>query len=143
MFHFSMTINFENYVYEFGIPSLFIFLNFSIFELRLLTIIWKNQNIRQSADSTIMRRELFRLYALIYFSIFISIFFLMKFLFDKQYILLAVCFTWLPQVAYNVFTKNRISMPLINIFFFTINKLFLPVKNKTFLIFHILIIFSI
>jgi len=132
-----MSVNFENYVYHFAIPSLLLFINFSIFELRLLTVVWKNQNIRYTSDTILLRRKLFRLYAIIYFSIFISIFFLMRFLFEKEFIFLGVFFTILPQIGHNLVEKNRICMPLLNIFLYSLNKLFLPVIK----IFFIFILF--
>jgi hypothetical protein len=128
LFHFSMTVNFDNYVYHFGIPSFLLFLNFSVFELRLLTIVWKNQNIRLNSDSMLLRRKLFRLYAIIYFSIFVSIFFVMRFLFEKKFIFLALFLTFLPQIGHNMLERNRICMPLLNVFLYSINKMFLPVS---------------
>jgi len=127
LIHFSMAINYENYSYHFGIPTFLIFVNFSIVEFKLLIMIFKNQNIRYYSDSLNFRRILLRLHVVIYLFIFVSIFFVLKFLFEKQYLFLAICLTWLPQIVYNVISKNRLSMPMINVILYTLNKLFLPV----------------
>lgn len=124
-----MTVNYDNYVYHFGIPSLLLFLNFSIFEFRLITLIWKNQNTRHASETRQLRRKLFGFFAILYFTMFISLFFVMKFIFVKQYIFIGICFTWLPQIFFNIVTKNRMSMPLLNVFLYSLNKMFLPVIN--------------
>lgn len=57
---------------------------------------------------------------------FFSLFYVMKFFFEKPYIFLAIIFTWIPQIIYNAMYKNKISMPLINILLVCLNKVFLP-----------------
>ena len=57
---------------------------------------------------------------------FFSLFYVMKFFFEKPYIFTAVIFTWVPQIIYNAIYKNRMSMPIMNILLTCLNKVFLP-----------------
>ncbi len=57
---------------------------------------------------------------------FFSLFYVMKFFFEKPYIFSAVIFTWVPQIIYNAMYKNKLSMPLMNIILVSLNKIFLP-----------------
>ncbi len=57
---------------------------------------------------------------------FFSLFYVMKFFFEKPYILTAIIFTWIPQIVFNAVYRNRTSMPILNIILFGLNKIFLP-----------------
>jgi len=125
--HFTLAVNNEQYVPHFGIPAFFYFTNFSIFELRLLYNLWKNQNITDVQDINNIRKKLIQFYITFYIFLFLSLFFVTKFYFEQMYIAIAVIVTWLPQIIYNIVYKNRTSMPIITIILNTINKLFIPV----------------
>jgi len=125
--HFFLAVNNEQYVPHFGIPAFIYFTNFSIFELRLLYNLWKNQNLAELNDMNNVRVKLIKFYITFYIFLFLSLFFVTKFYFEQVYIAIAVVVTWLPQIYYNVYYKNRSSMPVVNIILNTINKLFIPV----------------
>lgn len=57
---------------------------------------------------------------------FVGLFFLTKFYFEKRYIYVSVFLTWTPQIIFNFFSKNYTSMPLINILIMSINKISIP-----------------
>ena len=78
-----------------------------------------------------IRKRLLRFYLTFYLFMFASLFFVMKFYFDKRYIFLAVGLTWTPQIIYNSYYKNNISLPIISIVMISLNRIFLPV-NKLF-----------
>lgn len=114
------------YSYQFGIPAFLYFANFSIFELKMLYTIWKNQNSRYMYDAAMIRKKLVQFYFTFYIIMFFSLFYVMRFYFDKTYIFYALLLTWMPQIIYNAIYKNRMSMPLINIFLNSLNKVLLP-----------------
>jgi len=113
-------------MFQFGIPAFLYFFNFSIFEIRLLTNLFNMKNSRLFNDPNLLRRKLIRFYFLFYLVMFFSLFYVMKFFFEKPYILIAISGTWIPQIIYNLIYDNRLSMPLINVFLFSLNKIFLP-----------------
>ena len=59
---------------------------------------------------------------------FLGLFFVTKFYFDKTYLLISLSLTWIPQIIHNFNEKNQISFPIFNILIFTLNKLAVPVK---------------
>lgn len=124
--HFFLAVNDEEYISHFGIPAFFFFANFSIFELRLLYNVWKNQNIHELNDINVIRKKLVKFYITFYIFLFMSLFFVTKFYFEHTYILIAVCVTWTPQIIYNFIYNNQTSMPLINIFLNSFNKVLIP-----------------
>jgi hypothetical protein len=113
-------------MYQFGIPTFLYFANFSIFELKLLYTLWRFKYNRYLNDPIIMRKKLIQFYFVFYIVMFFSLFYVMKFYFEKKYIFCAICLTWIPQIIFNCITKNRISMPGVNILLTSINKMFLP-----------------
>lgn len=89
--------------------------------------LWKNHNAQHAYDAVIMRRKLIQFYFTFYIAMFISLFFVMKFYFDKFYIVIGILFTWLPQIVYNSLYNNKLSMPLFHVIITSVNKMFLPV----------------
>jgi hypothetical protein len=65
---------------------------------------------------------------------FIGLFFLTKFYFEKNYIYISILLTWIPQIIFNYLYNNYTSLPIINIIIISINKVSIPVnkliKNK-------------
>lgn len=84
------------------------------------------KNSRLFSDPHLLRKKLVQFYFLFYLIMFFSLFYVMKFFFEKPYILIAISGTWIPQIIYNVIYNNRMSMPMINIILFSLNKMFLP-----------------
>jgi hypothetical protein len=124
--HFYFAVNHDKYVPHFGIPAFFYFINFSVFELRLLYNLWRNQNIHELNDANVIRRKLIKFYIIFYVFLFLSLFFVTKFYFEAPYILAAVIITWIPQIIHNAMYKNNSSMPLIALILITFNKILIP-----------------
>ena len=123
-----MAISMEKYIKFFGIPAFIYFANFSIFEIRLLYIVWRNQNINNLFDTFEVRRKLMRFYVVFYIFIFLCLFWVTKFYFVKSYIFFVIFLTWLPQIYYNFSTRNKISLPILNIIIMSLNKISIPVN---------------
>jgi hypothetical protein len=100
-----------------------------MFELRTLYTVWRYQNNRLFQDPQAIRRKLVQFYFTFYVSMFVSLFYVLKFYFDKMWIFAAISVTWLPQIIKNVTSNNRLSMPLINIILFSVNRLVIPVMK--------------
>ena len=124
-----MAIFFDKYIKFFGVPALIYFLNFTIFEIRLLYKTWANQNINNRYDSFEMRRKMMKYYVIFYIFIFLSLFLVTKFYFIKLYITITVTFTWIPQIIYNFINNNKTSLPLICVIIMSLNKIMIPVKS--------------
>ena len=125
--HFFLAINMDRYIKFFGIPAFLFFANFSIFEIKLLYIVWRNQNLNNLFDTFEVRRKLMRFYVVFYIFIFLCLFWVTKFYFIKSYIFVAILFTWLPQIYFNYSTKNKISLPILNVVLMSLNKISIPV----------------
>lgn len=124
--HFFLTVNYDIYAYQFGIPAFLYFINFSVFELRLLYNLWRVKYTRLVTDPGIIRRKLIQFYFVFYIVMFLSLFYVLKFYFDKKYIFLAILLTWFPQIIYNRIYRNKMLMPGICILAFSLNKLLIP-----------------
>lgn len=125
--HFFMAVILDKYIKYFGPPALIYFLNFTIFEVRLLYKTWANQNINNRFDTFEMRRKMMKYYIIFYIFIFLSLFMVTKFYFVKSYIFASVAFTWLPQIIFNFTNNNKLSLPLINVILISLNKVLIPV----------------
>ena len=138
--------------FYFTFPAILYFINFSMFEIRILHHLIRNQNLDQDDTSIILRKKLL----IFYFSfcknytnktidiiMFFSMFLALKFLFYKHYFFISVLFTWTPQIISNFFTYNRLLMPLINVVLLSINKLVVSVNNKLYYLSLLNILISI
>jgi hypothetical protein len=123
-----MAIFFDKYIKFFGVPALIYFLNFTIFEIRLLYKTWANQNVNNRYDSFEMRRKMMKYYVIFYVFIFLSLFLVTKFYFIKMYIFITVITTWLPQIIFNFINNNKTSLPLVCVIIMSLNKIMIPVK---------------
>ena len=123
-----MAIFFDKYIKFFGVPALIYFLNFTIFEIRLLYKTWANQNVNNRYDSFEMRRKMMKYYVIFYVFIFLSLFLVTKFYFIKMYILITVSITWLPQIIFNFINYNKNSLPMVCVIIMSLNKIMIPVK---------------
>lgn len=130
--HFFMTVKYEQYSYYFSTPAMLYFINFSIFELRLLYNVWSIKNLRLINNATSLRRKLIQFYFTFYIVMFFALFYVMRFYFNKSYIFAAIMLTWLPQILYNFIYNNKRSMPLINIILMSINRVALPIYIRGF-----------
>ena len=149
--HFFLTLNYPNYLHQFSFPTITFFINFSITDLQFLYFIWRIKYQNELTDPIIVRKKLIRLYFMFYLGMFFSLFFVTKFLFDKSFIIFGILLTWTPQILFNIYYNNRISLPWSYIILISIYRLFIPCyfrinKNNFFLIspdypFSIFIIF--
>ena len=122
--HFFLFVFYRNYSYHFAIPAFINFINFSIIDLRLLYIVWTLKNMQLITDPLILRRKLIQFYLFFYLIMFFCFLFVMKFYFDKIYILFEIFITWIPQIAYNTIYKNKVSFPIIYILLIDLNRIF-------------------
>ena len=149
--HFFLTLNYPNYLHQFAFPTITFFINFSITDLQFLYFIWRIKYQNELTDPIIVRKKLIRLYFMFYLGMFFSLFFVTKFFFDKSFIILGILLTWSPQILFNIYYNNRVSLPWSYIIFISIYRLFIPCyfrinRNNFFLIspdypFSIFIIF--
>jgi len=90
--------------------------------------IWRNQFLQGLPNPATMRKKLIKFYLIFYVFLFLSLFFVTKFYFEKTYIVIAVSLSWIPQIVHNLVKRNNVSMPLYSILMNSINKLIFPVK---------------
>ena len=151
--HFFLTINYPIYRYYFILPTISFFINFSITDLRLLYSIWRLKYIKLLNNPNIVKRKLISLYFKFYLGMFLSLLFVTKFFFNKLYIILGTILIWFPQIIYNIFYNNQISLPWSYIILTSIYRLYIPlyfrINSNNFLLispdipFSIFIIFLI
>jgi hypothetical protein len=111
----------------FGLVSLLYFINFAIFDLRLLYTAWRMQNTRYFNDPILIRKKLVQFYFIFYISMFVSIFYINYFYFDKLWIFISISLMWIPQIIKNTYTNNRTSLPVLSILIITLNRMIIPV----------------
>ena len=120
----------ENYAYEFGMPSLIIFILFSI-ELRILFNSWKSRNIILMFENmSLFRQKLLIFYTICYFSI---LFLLMGIrLIIEYFILIYLLFfsTWFFQIYHSVKNCTKPPMSFQYIFSFTLAKMIITIYLK-------------
>ena len=122
--HFFLFVFYRNYSYQFAIPAFVNFINFSIIDLRLLYVVWSLKNTHLITDPLVLRRKLIQFYLFFYLIMFFCFLFVMKFYFDKIYILIEIVITWIPQIVYNSIYKNKVSFPIIYIILIDLNRIF-------------------
>ena len=127
LLHFFFSMNYENYSLQYSIISGLYFANFSYFDLKLLYLIWRIKNLRIFSDIITLRRRLLMFYCLLYLTLFIHLYYVMEFSFEKNYIIFGVFMTWLPQIIFNTWENNRQVLPFVSILLYSGNKLFLPI----------------
>ena len=137
--HFFLTLNYPTYLYYFIFPTIVYFLNFSFTDLKFLYTIWRLKYQKDLADINLIKRKLIQLYFTFYLGMFFSLFFVTKFFFYKPYIIIGILLTWTPQIIFNIYYDNRISLPWSYIILTSIYRLFIPCyfrlnKNNFFLI---------
>ena len=137
--HFFLTLNYPTYLYYFIFPTIVYFLNFSFTDLKFLYTIWRLKYQKDLADINLIKRKLIQLYFTFYLGMFFSLFFVTKFFFYKPYIIFGILLTWTPQIIFNIYYNNRISLPWSYIILTSIYRLFIPCyfrlnKNNFFLI---------
>jgi hypothetical protein len=137
--HFFLTLNYPTYLYYFIFPTIVYFLNFSFTDLKFLYTIWRLKYQKDLVDINLIKRKLIQLYFTFYLGMFFSLFFVTKFFFYKPYIIIGILLTWTPQIIFNIYYDNRISLPWSYIILTSIYRLFIPCyfrfnKNNFFLI---------
>ena len=137
--HFFLTLNYPTYLYYFIFPTIVYFLNFSFIDLKFLYTIWRLKYQKDLADINLIKRKLIQLYFTFYLGMFFSLFFVTKFFFYKPYIIFGILLTWTPQILFNIYHNNRISLPWSYVILTSIYRLFIPCyfrlnKNNFFLI---------
>ena len=123
--HFFLTVNYQNYLYEFIIPTITFFLNYSITDLKFMYCLWRLKNIN-NLTQLIIRQKLFKVYLTFYITIFFALIFVIKFLFYKHFIIIGILLTWTPQILYNIYYQNKIALPWSYIILTSIYRLFIP-----------------
>lgn len=122
--HFFLSLSLNIYYIQFGVPSFLYFLNFTIIDIRLLYKLWSLKFSSLLQDPMLLRRKLIQFYFIFYVIMFFSFFFVLKFYFDKIYVIMALLLTWIPQIIFNVYYHNKISMPIIFIIITDLNRMF-------------------
>ena len=123
--HFLLTVNYQNYLYEFIIPTITFFLNYSITDLKFMYCLWRLKNIN-NLTQLIIRQKLFKVYLTFYITIFFALIFVIKFLFYKHFIIIGILLTWTPQILYNIYYQNKIALPWSYIILTSVYRLFIP-----------------
>ena len=110
------------------LPAFFYIFNFAYFEIRIFISIWKVHNGNSHLVSYLLRKTVMKFFLLIYFILTISLFLVLKFYIMSPYIYSIITLTWIPQIIHNIWTNNRVSLPLVNVILMSINKLGFPVR---------------
>jgi hypothetical protein len=126
LIHFFLTLYYPKYVYEFAFPTITFFFNFSFTDLRFLYCIWRLKNQKHFTDQVLIKKKLLKLFGGFYLLMFFSLLFAIKFLFYKPFILIGILLTWTPQIIYNIYYNNKISLPWSYVLFTSFYKLFIP-----------------
>jgi hypothetical protein len=130
--NFFFALSNENYGYEFGMPSLTLFVLFSIL-LRILFNAWKSRNIDLMFENiSLFRKKLLKFYIIFYFSL---LFLLMGIrLIIEYFILVYLLFfsTWFFQIYHSVKNSTKPPMSFEYIFSFTLGKMIIPIYLKAY-----------
>lgn len=118
----SFALHHHSVIYHFIIPSILHMLNFAIVDVRLIYKYWQIKQLSLSSES--FQKQKIRFYLGFYLFFFLSFLSINKFFYQKTYIFLLALFIWLPQIIYNVFSNNNISLPIVYVLIVTIDRLF-------------------
>ena len=124
--HFYLTINYSKHFVRFIIPTILYFISFALTDLRFLYSLWLLKYNNILGEPQLTRRKLYQLYVILYLILFFSLLYIIKFYFSKPYILVEIMLTWLPQIAYNAYYNNKISMPISYLLFISFYRVFIP-----------------
>jgi hypothetical protein len=139
-----MSLYDEKLFNDFIIPTILYFINFCYFEIRLVFVIWKSHTAQDENTNTFVLRNRFLKFYVIFCKLFINLdvmiilcfVFVSDLFFMKAFSIAIVSTTWLPQIYYNLRTRQRSRIYLSTVFIITINKLFVPVNfliNKSYI----------
>jgi hypothetical protein len=98
--------------------------------------VWRYQNNRIFTNPSMVRKKLIQFYFTFYIFMFFSLFYVLRFYFVKKWIFAAITVIWIPQILSNFYYNRRLSLPLMNIFLITLNRLIPPVFKVNLVLFQ-------
>ena len=122
--HFFLLLNYIEYKFYFIILSGLFFINFGLIEFPLLYQLLSLKYSNLINDVLTYRKKIIQFCLIFYVTILFSFIFVMKCYYSPPLILFSYIFTWLPQVLYNIYYKNRVSFPIIYIIGVILNRIF-------------------
>jgi len=105
--HLYLALSMESLFHFFIMPAFWYFILFSIFEVKLLMIIWKAHYYHQSTNNAIIRRAAVSFYFKLYIIIFAVLIFFYKFMRYNAFII-GMSLYLVPQIIHNVIRGGRI-----------------------------------
>ena len=122
--HFFLLINFLEYKFCFSIIFALNFINFGYIEFPLLYQLLSLKYSHLINDVLSYRKKIIQFCILFYITILFSFLFVMKCFYSPPFIIFSFVITWLPQILFNIYYKNRVSFPIIYIIGVLLNRIF-------------------
>ena len=121
----NISTKFQEYFNNISLIVILSGIKFLFVDFRLLTIYW---NIRRTQlDASRYLKERIRFYFIYYLFIFSSFFLINSFFLNYFFIMILCILLWVPQIIFNIRSRNKYSYPFIYILSTTFDKLFYPV----------------
>ena len=122
--HFFLLLNYMEYKFYFITVCALFFINFGFIEFPLLYQLLSLKYSNLINDVLSYRKKIIQFCLIFYVTILFSFIFVMKCYYSPPLILFSYIFTWLPQILYNIYSKNRVSFPIIYIIGVILNRIF-------------------
>lgn len=127
LINFFFLLNYPKYFNQFLFTTVFLFLNFSVTDLRLLYTVSFIKFKTYIHDQIYLKNKIIKLYALLFCLAFFPMLYIKKMVFNKFFLIFNVIISWLPQIIYNMYSRNNVSYPFIYIIFLSLYRLFTPI----------------
>ena len=122
--HFFLLLNYMEYKLFFLLICSLNFINFGFIEFPLLYQLLSLKYSPLINDVLAYRKKIIQFCFIFYIVILFSFIYGMRFFYSPSFILFSFVFTWLPQIIFNIYNKNRVSFPIIYIITVILNRIF-------------------
>ena len=122
--HFFLLLNYMEYKLFFLLICSLNFINFGFIEFPLLYQLLSLKYSPLINDVLAYRKKIIQFCFIFYIVILFSFIYGMRFFYSPSFILFSFVFTWLPQIIFNIYNKNRVSFPIIYIITEILNRIF-------------------
>ena len=122
--HFYFLLKFIEFRFSFMLVCSLYFFNSGYVEFPLLYQLLCLKYSYLINDALSYRKEIIKFCFILYISVLFSFLFVSKFYYSPTFILFSFIIIWLPQIIFNIYSKNRVSFPIIFIFGIILNRIF-------------------
>ena len=122
--HFFLLLNYMEYKLFFLLICSLNFLNFGFIEFPLLYQLLSLRYSHLINDVLAYRKKIIQFCFIFYIILLFSFIYGMRFFYSPYFIFFSFIFTWLPQIIFNIYNKNRVSFPIIYIISVILNRIF-------------------